>query len=262
LENHTKITSFAQQIFVHGLDDTFTISIDSSGDLLHKRGLKTQGGTAPLRETIAAAVLMLADYHIDEPLLDPMCGSGTFALEAAMIANNIPAGWYRNFAFMDWPCFKPSRWKGIRREAEKKIKHTEQPIIFASDNDPGTCNSLKKETQANDLIHTINVFEKDFFDLQPSDILRRDRRFQILKQSKLKGLITLNPPYGRRLLNTDNPSKLFTEIGNKLKKDFNGWKIALIIPNKNIVKKLPFPVTSHSLFHGGLNLTLLTGKIK
>lgn len=127
------ITLFPQQLFVRAVNDQLTVSIDSSGDMLYKRGLKIQGGKAPIRETTAASILALAGYHIGEPLIDPMCGTGTFSLEGAMIANHIPAGWYRNFAFMGWPCFKPSRWKHIRREAKGRITRLTKPVIFASD---------------------------------------------------------------------------------------------------------------------------------
>ncbi len=255
LENKQGISRFPQQIFVRAFNDRFTISIDSSGDLLHKRGLKIHGGKAPIRETIAAAILAEAGYHGDEPLLDPMCGTGTFSLEGAMIANHVPAGWYRNFAFMGWPCFRPSRWEYIRREAEKSIKRINKPIIFASDKDQNICLKLEKVIRENNLSGTISVLRGDFFDLQPSDIKR-------LTKTERNGLVTINPPYGRRLGSKDNSEKTFVKICQKLKKDFKGWKIALIAPSRDLVKKVPFTVAAHDLFHGGLNLTFLTGRIR
>ena len=255
LENKQDISRFPQQIFVRAFNDRFTISIDSSGELLHKRGLKIHGGKAPIRETIAAAILAEAGYHSDEPLLDPMCGTGTFSLEGAMIANHVPAGWYRNFAFMGWPCFRPSRWKYIRSEAEKSIKRINKPIIFASDKDQNICLKLEKVIRENNLSGTISVLRRDFFDLLPSDI-------KGLTKTERNGLVTINPPYGRRLGSKDNSEKMFVKICQKLKKDFNGWKIALIVPSRDLVKKVPFKVAAHDLFHGGLNLTFLTGKIR
>lgn len=245
---------FPQQVFIRAVDDRFSVSIDSSGDLLHKRGLKTHGGKAPIRETTAAAILSLAGYQKGVPLLDPMCGSGTFSLEGAMVTNGIPAGWYRNFAFMGWPCFKNSRWKHIRREAEKRISPSVEPAVFASDRDQASCLALKKTVREKDLAGTVLVYRKDFFDLLPSDIKRS------LKGAP-RGLVVINPPYGRRLETGADSEKLFVEICHKLQRDFRGWKLALIAPNRNLVKKVPFPVVSHALFHGGLNLTLLTGKI-
>lgn len=255
LENKQGISRFPQQIFVRAFNDRFTISIDSSGELLHKRGLKIHGGKAPIRETIAAAILAKAGYHGEEPLLDPMCGTGTFSLEGAMIANHVPAGWYRNFAFMGWPCFRPSRWEYIRREAEKSIKRINKPIIFASDKDQNICLKLEKVIRENNLSGTISVLRRDFFDLLPSDIKR-------LTKTERNGLVTINPPYGRRLGSKDNSEKTFIQICQKLKKDFKGWKIALIAPSRDLVKKVPFTVAAHDLFHGGLNLTFLTGRIR
>lgn len=255
LEQKQDISRFPQQIFVRAFNDRFTVSIDSSGDLLHKRGLKIYSGKAPIRETIAAAILAEAGYHGGEPLLDPMCGTGTFSLEGAMIANHIPAGWYRDFAFMGWPCFKPLRWKHIRREAERSITRMNEPIIFASDKDQSICLKLEKMIRENNLSGTISVFRKDFFDLLPSEIKR-------LTKTERKGLITINPPYGRRLGSKNNSEKMFVEICEKLKKDFKGWKIALIAPSRSLAKKVPFTVAAHDLFHGGLNLILLTGRIR
>ena len=108
----------SQRIFVRGVDDRFTVSIDSSGTHLYKRGLKKHPGTAPLRETLAAASLMLAGYDPHQPLVDPMCGTGTFSLEAALMAKNIPPGWYRDFAFCRWPSYRKKRFEHLRRQAE------------------------------------------------------------------------------------------------------------------------------------------------
>jgi putative N6-adenine-specific DNA methylase len=243
-----------QQILVRAQNDRFTVSIDSSGDLLHKRGMKIHGGKAPLRETLAAAILSVADYRSYRPLVDPLCGTGTFSLEGAMMANHIPAGWYRDFAFTGWPCFRPSRWKHIRNSAEKEIVHRNQPIIFASDKDPRSCGVLEKTVGDNNLAGTICVFKKNFFDLLPCHIQERT------EMSK-KGLVVINPPYGRRLETKMDSDKMFVHILKKIKTDFKGWTIALIAPNKKLVKNVPFTVSTYDFFHGGLNLTLLTGKI-
>ncbi|HDI59162.1 MAG TPA: hypothetical protein ENF48_02195 [Desulfobacteraceae bacterium] len=104
-----------QTIFIRAKHDRFTVSLDTSGELLHKRGLKADVGPAPLRETLAAAILEQVDYTGDAPLLDPMCGGGTFVLEAAMHACRIPVGWHRDFVFTRWPAFRPHRWAHLRR---------------------------------------------------------------------------------------------------------------------------------------------------
>jgi putative N6-adenine-specific DNA methylase len=114
---------------------------------------------------------------------------------------------------------------------------------------------LGKVIRENNLSGTISVFRKDFFDLLPSEIKR-------LIKTERKGLVTINPPYGRRLGSKNNSEKMFVEICEKLKKDFKGWKIALIAPSRSLAKKVPFTVAAHDLFHGGLNLILLTGRIR
>lgn len=129
-----------------------------------------------------------------------------------------------------------------------------KPIIFASDKDQKTCRKLKKVARENNLSGTISVFRKDFFDLLPSDI-------KGLTKTEQNGLVTINPPYGRRMGSKDNSEKIFFEICKKLKKDFKGWKIAIVAPSKSLVKKVPFAVAANDIFHGGLNLTLLTGRI-
>ncbi|MDM8541340.1 hypothetical protein QUF90_09645 [Desulfococcaceae bacterium HSG9] len=243
-----------QQIFVRVQDDRFTLSIDSSGELLHKRGLKLASGRAPLRETIAAAALIRAGYTGKEILIDPLCGSGTFSLEGAMRALNIPAGQFRNFAFFDWPCFKLSRWAFIKRQAQTSSIKIKKPIIFASDKDPAVCQALKRQVSKSGFSDVIRIEQKDFTDLSPKRIMQQ-------ADSAEPGIIALNPPYGRRLGTFKESQQLFDEIFEKLKSDFRGWKLALIVPDKKIAQKIPFKVKSLPLFHGGLKLTLFFGRI-
>jgi len=245
-----------QQIFVRVQNDRFTISIDSSGELLHKRGLKTQGGSAPIRETMAAAILMIAGYTPGKTLIDPMCGSGTFSLEAAMMACNIPAGWYRKFAFTDWPSFQPLRWQHIRREAEKNMITRDKPLLFASDNDPATAQKLAEIVTSHHLSDTIRVQAADFFTLVPHDIK------DLPDNPRQPGLIVLNPPYGRRLGSKGAVEKMFDRICEKLKSDFKGWKVALLVPDKHLLTNIPFKATAHDFIHGGLSITLVTFKIR
>ena len=131
-----------QQVFVRGLHDRFTVSIDSSGANLYLRGIKTHTGRAPLRETIAAAALMRGGFTGVETLLDPMCGTGTFSLEAALIAKHIPPGWFREFAFTGWPGFRPQRWDHLRRKSAERFTALSAPLIFASDLDAEACAAL------------------------------------------------------------------------------------------------------------------------
>ncbi len=240
-----------QTLYVRIVDDQVTLSLDSSGEILYKRGIKTHGGIAPLRETTACAALLLAGYNGHEPLIDPMCGSGTFSIEAAMMALNIPPGWFRKFAFMQWPCFNPSRWEYIRGLSKKQFLEAKQPIIFASDIDVRMCRELEKSIIQNGFDHIIKVNEGlDFFTLCPE------------KFTDVPGLVVLNPPYGLRMESLETGTeKFFQEIFKKLKKDYKLWKFAIIIPSKHLLRTARVPLKVKPLFHGGLRLFLLYGTV-
>ena len=243
------IALHTQQVFVRVKKDHFILSIDSSGERLYKRNIKKKSATAPIRETIAAAVLTLSGYTPTAPLIDPMCGSGTFSLEGSMMAKNIPAGYHRDFAFMEWPAFKDRQWTYLKREAGKEITRMDQPHIFASDKDEKVCWNLEKYIHQYDLSDMITVSVKDFFDLLPKELTQQT------------GLVVINPPYGCRMGNLHNSYQLFTAIINRLKNIYQGWKLALISPNHYPQKAVPFKLASHPLYHGGLNVKLLEGTI-
>ena len=239
-----------QNLYVRGVDDFFTVSIDSSGDLLHKRGLKKHAGKAPLRETLAAAALLLAGYEGGQPLIDPLCGSGTFSLEAALIAKRIPAGWFRDFAFTKWPSFVPKRWNYIRRQSESGFAHHVRPSIFASDIDQQACRKLQNCVDKFSLSDAVEVHQTDFFDLDPQKLT--DRR----------GVICINPPYGHRLGGKPEAEEFFYAICDKLKKDYRHWKLVLFAPGRKLAHAVPFQTTSYPILHGGLKLMLLVGRIE
>jgi putative N6-adenine-specific DNA methylase len=240
-----------QMLYVRIVDDKVTLSLDSSGEILYKRGIKTHGGKAPLRETTACAALLLAGYDRQKPLIDPMCGSGTFSLEAAMMALNIPPGWFREFAFMHWPCFNAARWKYIHDQAQKEFLHVKQPMIFASDIDPQICQELKKCVAKNRFDDIIKVSDgHDFFTLYPKNLTDR------------QGLVVLNPPYGFRMNTLEaNTEQFFREIFKKLKKDYKQWKVAMIIPHQRFAQRTTLGLKIKPLFHGGLRLFLLYGTV-
>jgi putative N6-adenine-specific DNA methylase len=247
-------TSFSQQVFVRVVDDQFIVSLDSSGDLLYRRGLKEHTAVAPIRETIAAAALRMAGYKGDEPLLDPMSGSGTFSIEAAMIATNTPPGYYRNFAFMDWPCFRPERWKHIRQESEKHIMKPGRQMITAFEKDSRLYAALNERTKKFAPSKEITVINMDFFVMKRKDI-------EVIFNTDSPGLVIINPPYGVRLGTKRKSRELFRAIIEKLSKDFNGWRYALFIHDQNLIREIPFKKSSILLDHGGLKLVLITGSV-
>jgi putative N6-adenine-specific DNA methylase len=244
------VVTSRQQIFVRIVEDQFTVSLDSSGELLHKRGLKSYRAIAPMRETIAAAILRLAGYEETKPLIDPMCGSGTFSLEAAMMVKHIPPGWFREFAFMRWPGFSHGRWHYLRKSCEAAFAFKSAPQIFASDSDETMCAALRHSVNEHHISDAVQVVCRDFFQLDPKDLTDK------------KGLVILNPPYGIRIAGKANSDDFFAALCSQLKKVYGGWQLALIIPEKHLRNKVPIPgLTERKLFHGGLKVVLMTGTI-
>ncbi|MBF0102164.1 MAG: RNA methyltransferase [Desulfobacterales bacterium] len=238
-----------QNIFGRMVNDRFTVSIDTSGDLLYKRGIKRFVGKAPLRETTAAAILYKAGYTPGMPLIDPMCGSGTFSIEAAMISKSIPPGWFRNFAFMQWPCFREKRWQYLKRVAgENRIRFT-RPHIVSLDIDELASNILKQTILDFSLSDVIQVIHDDFFNISPRDFFDKP------------GLVMINPPYGIRLKEHADMNAFITSVGNRLVSHYHGWRAALILP-----RHMSSPITSpHHVFpfvHGGLDMNLVCFKIQ
>jgi len=244
-----KLSLPPQNIYVRGVDDQFTVSIDSSGDNLYKRGIKRHPGAAPLRETAAAAALMLAGYTGSEPLIDPMCGTGTFALEAALMAKNIPPGWFRKFAFMGWPSYQSKRWAYLRRQSEKHVVNLKKPMIRASDADLSACLRLKKSITEFNLSDAIITDHKNFFNLQPTELTTQ------------RGIVAINPPYGRRIGSERESEQLFKRICSRLYQHYKGWRLVLIVPYKKWAKHISFELREYPLSHGGLKLRLRVGTI-
>ena len=239
-----------QRILIRGVDDRFEISLDSSGDGLYKRGIKKNVGAAPLRENLAFGLLSAAGYSPGQPLIDGMCGSGTFALEGAMITNRIPPGMFRSFAFENWPCFSENKWQYLKREAAEEAVLPTQPVIFASDFDIRCVRALEKTVNAFHLSSTIEIFQSDFFDLMPHELT-----------SLPPGVVALNPPYGKRIGAPETIQALFTEIGEKLSSDFKGWRVVILMPDRQLADPFSFPHRWVPLFHGGLDLHAAIGQI-
>lgn len=235
-------------IYIRGTDDRFEISLDTSGDLLYKRGLKTHGGAAPLRETLAYAILQKAGYK-GGPLMDPMCGSGTFSLEAAFTASHIAPGLLREFAFCNTPFFNAPQWEYLKKQARAQQKTPPgKPLIIASDKDAETCAKLKTVITKQELAPWVRVVPKDFFGLSPKTFFG-DR----------PGLVVLNPPYGLRLLERAEAENLYGAICRKLTADFPNWRYAVVTPRKDWLELKN--IRWHKIWHGGLDLYLATGQI-
>jgi putative N6-adenine-specific DNA methylase len=239
-----------QNIFVRVEEDRFTFSLDSSGAPLYKRGIKTQGGRAPLRETLAAALLMRMGYTGREVLLDPLCGAGTFSFEAVFKVLDVPPGWFREFAFWGWPAFRPATWAYILRGYENRYATPESPMIYASDSDETACRMLRQIIADKGFGDIITVSKRNFFDVSPSVITDQT------------GCIALNPPYGLRLGKSSDVAGFLEKVFAKLQSEYIGWRLGLVLPAGALAGQPPFPLKSLKVLHGGLRLKLCTGVIK
>jgi putative N6-adenine-specific DNA methylase len=245
-----------QDIYIRSVNDHMTISLDSSGDNLYKRGVKQHTGRAPMRETIAAAALIRAGYNGDGIVFDPMCGTGTFSIEAAMINRRIAPGWYRDFSFMSWPGFRPAQWAYIKRQVEKEIRPTNNdlPCILANDKELEMCEALSETITEYGLDSSIRVINRDFFELTPSDIYSYTKINQA-------GLIIINPPYGIRLGTRKGGIEVSSLILKQLEQHYKGWRFALFSPEKRGFDRTKLRGDKTIIDHGGLKLVLFTGVV-
>jgi len=204
------------RIHIHIHRNMCTVSLDSSGTSLHIRSYKKHAGLAPLSEVMAAGMIKLASWHGDQDLIDPMCGSGTILLEAAMAAMNFPAQFFRRqFAFMNWNDFDQDLWESIRRAAIDQKKE-EIPISLSGfDIDPIVVRKCKENIISARMYGDIQVETGDFFKLEPP--------------AKPFTIIT-NPPYNERLRLEDSTA-FYKAIGDRLKNYWKGSTVWLLLPD-------------------------------
>lgn len=204
-----------QLVLLRNVANECTISIDSSGELLHRRGYRQELTKATLRETLAASLLAFSAWDRKSPLLDPFCGSGTIAIEAAMLARNIAPGRNRKFAFMEWPGFDATLWKKILAEADAKILPVAPPI-FASDRDAGAVEIAKSNAARAGVLDNI-------------DISHRALKSVSIPAGPLQ--IVTNPPYGQRLEGGGDLRNLYASLGNLVRARGSETRLTFISSN-------------------------------
>ncbi len=249
-----------QTIYFRTEQDRFTVSLDTSGELLYKRGIKQKITSAPIRENIAFAMLFWAEFSKDSILVDPMCGSGTFSLEAALIKSALPPGFFRTFAFESWPGFSSRGFSYLKKQAKKQMTELTQKQIFASDMDKNAIDALTQNISAHSFRQAIDIHQEDFFSFNPLNFDFAQMSLPQAEQSS-KGVIMLNPPYGKRMGSGESTPDFFCEIAEKLKSDFSGWKLGIILPDKTCVSALGLPLDFKPVFHGGLDVFAGIGTI-
>ncbi len=232
-----------QRIFIRLEDDRCQISIDSSGELLHRRGYRRAKVTAPLRENLAAGALLALSYDGTRPLVDAMTGSGTFAIEAALIAVRQAPGLEREFAFMRWPKYRPGLWRQLCQEARAQQLAVPDLAITAVDNNPQAIDAARQNADAAGVAELIN------FSCQP---------MQQLTANPLPGLIICNPPYGERIGRTAALRSLYRSLGQVYREEFSGWAGALVCPDAELSRAAGIAFEPLIRFsNGGIRVALL-----
>jgi putative N6-adenine-specific DNA methylase len=232
------------RLLLRGQDDRFVASVDSSGALLHRRGWRLEAGAAPMRETLAAGILALCDYDPALPLLDPMCGSGTIAIEAAAMAQGIPPGAGRAFAFERWPCHDRALWQSLRASPVLGVAST--PHIFAMDRDGRAVEIARRNALRAQVDGSICFAVSRFGD---SEI------------PATPGLVLINPPYGRRLGQRQQALRLGRDIGRTLLARYHGWRAGVLCPDPTFMAAVTAgmhrpPAKTYTLRNGGLRVHL------
>nr|WP_312527544.1 class I SAM-dependent RNA methyltransferase [Paracoccus sp. (in: a-proteobacteria)] len=225
-------------------DDLCTISLDSTGESLHKRGHKEAVGKAPMRETMAAMFLREAGFTGTEPVLDPMCGSGTFPIEAAEIALGLQPGRSRKFAFEDFASFDAQGFAALRRGA---VRPAPSFKFYGSDRDAGAILSCRKNAERAG-VEALTQFEnRSISDITPPE--------------GPKGLVIINPPYGARIGNKKPLFALHGALGQVLKERFSGWRVAIVTSEPSLAKATGLPLEAGPyVAHGGLKVRLYQTK--
>jgi putative N6-adenine-specific DNA methylase len=221
-------------------DNRVTISIDTSGESLHKRGHKEAVNKAPMRETLAALFLHECGYDGKMPVLDPMCGSGTFLIEAAEIARGLDPGRTRNFAFEQLASFDPEQWTQMRQQFPAQTTQK----LYGSDRDAGAIRMSQANAKRAGVDDLITFQNHPITDLQCPD--------------GPPGLIICNPPYGGRIGNPKLLFGLYGSLGKTLKERFGGWRVGIVTSDAGLAKAtgLSFKPKGPPVPHGGLKVWL------
>jgi putative N6-adenine-specific DNA methylase len=237
----------AQLVVVRINNDHCTISLDTSGAPLHRRGYRLATAKAPLRETLAAGMLMASGWDTTSPILDPFCGSGTIPIEAALLARQIPPGVSRKFAFMNWKGFKPSGWQMTQKSNTTKSILSNHPVILASDRDAGAIQSAQANAQRGGVDADITFTCQAVSAISPPDG---------------RGWIVANPPYGLRIHSNHDLRDLYAQMGNVFRRKCAGWNFAILCSDGLLMAQMQLPINQQlPLTNGGIRVKLAIGVI-
>ena len=235
------------QFHVRFFQDRCTLSLNTSGEHLHRRGYRTLTTEAPLRETLAAGLLLMSDSNRYDLTLDPMCGSGTFLIEAALLAQNRAPGLHRTFAFEHLPWFQPQKWARFKREAEREIRSVPMRLM-GSDIDAAAVEVAQENAARAGVADSVTFTNQDALTL---DVAAGKR-----------SLLISNLPYGERLGTAKEAQGLARAFTQHLATTFNGWDYAFVTRDPDTLASPLFTVKDSLTFrNGGLKVTCTWGSV-
>jgi len=237
----------AQEFIVRLFRDECTVSADASGELLHRRGYRLATAKAPLRETLAAAMLVGAGWDGSAPLIDPMCGSGTIPIEAALLARRIPPGMARRFAFMRWPGFDESLWQRLVRQARERVLSSGPVPILGSDRDAGAVAASVANAERAGVA---------------GDVEWRRAAISAMAPPVGRGWIVTNPPYGVRVGERRHLRDLYAQLGNVARRCCPGWEVAFLAAQPELERQTGLErAVRFTTENGGIRVRLVQGRV-
>jgi len=226
---------------------TVTLYLDTSGEALFKRGLRTAVTEAPVRENLAAGILQLVGWTPQQPLLDPMCGSGTFLLEAALIARNLPPGLGRHFAFEQLSNFDARVWQAVCEAGRAQHRPQASCTLYGSDLHGAAIQAARANLQAAGLGDAVALQQADVLNVTPP---------------AEEGVLVTNPPYGVRLGDKEHLAAFYPRLGDSLKRNFAGWRAYFFTADWRLAKLIGLAASRRTpLFNGPLECRLFEFKI-
>lgn len=249
-ETESRIGGEPSQLFiVRIVHDQVEVSADSSGELLHRRGYRQEIAKAPLRETLAAAMILASGWRKGEPLLDPMCGSGTIPIEAALIARGVAPGLQRKFQFMNWPTFDEGLWNDIVENARGSVTHSTEKIR-GSDRDAGAIEASARNAERGGVADTIQ------FSVEAVS----GSIAELEDVANGVGWILTNPPYGIRIGESDDLRNLYARLGTALRTK-RGWRVGLLTSDTLLIRQTRLPlVPRFNTRNGGIPVSFLASE--
>ena len=227
--------------------EKFTLYLDTSGDALYKRGVRIHTNIAPLRENLAAGILKMAGWKPGIPLLDPMCGSGTFLIEAAQMSLNIQPGIGRDFAFQKFKYFDSAKWQALHEAAIAAQLPVSELPIYGSDLYGDALKAAHQNLDGAGIRETVDLKQCNVLEVSPPE---------------KEGILVANLPYGERMGDEDELAELYPKLGDVLKQRFGGWNVYLFTADLRIAKLMRLtPSRRTPLYNGAIECRLFEYKI-